>query len=171
MWIGIDTNAVTTEGTYRFTFDYPYGADLLLPNQIAVPKVSDILGYRLTLSEYYMNKISRTVTAVVKIESSRDNPSVSSVGQWTPSIRVQAGTIRAAGSGGANIPLQPTVVVAPIAIIAGVIALLGLGVVAWLSLRSVEKLVESPAVNLFIIALALGMIYAVIRFAFGKGKP
>lgn len=162
MWQTIDKSAATEPGTYRFRFAYP--AEFLVPD-IGTPKTWSIMGYQITLSDWTKNTAQHTVTAIVKVEQAQkyagleltaaiNNGSMAegSANPYRPLVRTMSGYAKASSlTVPQGAPVQQTFapLLIPLAEIA--LAVAGLAFI-YLSLTSVEKLVESPTVNLVLIA-------------------
>lgn len=152
MWLPVSLPDTVENGTWRLTFSYPALAGALVPNSMT-EKVIELGDYkRMTLKEYVNDQATSTVMLTVVLEDSTvfdANPSVRlAQGGFT---KVQAGTYKA------GVPLGVIITA-----IAGVF-LVGL---LFLTLQKVEKLIDSPAGSVFVIAVGafiLFIIFAAVR--------
>lgn len=171
MWQTIDKSQATEPGTYRFRFSYPEIAGALVPN-VGTPKTWNIMGYQITLDQWSNNTASRVVTAIVRVETvdkfagmeltAQVNNAVMQQGStnpYNPIVRTLGGYVKAApGITPGAMPVQKAFAPALIPLAEIALAVAGL-VFIYLSLTSVEKLVESPAVNVALIAGAAVVVY------------
>ena len=149
MWFPVPLDQVLdVEGTYRFT-----AGTEVFPEQVETPKDYALAGYLFTLTSYTIDKAAKQVIAVISIRKSRG-----ASGEWIAN-QGQLEQVQIVGDA-PQIPNRPTVL--PIVPILAVVAiLLGLGL-GYMTLTKVEKLVESPAVNVAIVAgsvVALALVY------------
>ena len=155
MWLSIPLDQVLdVEGTYRFTS----GTDVL-PEAVTTPKDYSLGGYLFTLKEYTIDRALKQVIAVISIRKSRG-----ASGEWLAN-QGQLEQVEIVG----DVPKVPerATVLPVVPILAVVAILLGLGL-GYMTLTKVEKLVESPAVNIAIIAGSLIAIVLVYKFVIRK---
>jgi hypothetical protein len=160
MWFPIPVTDAIHNGTYKLTFSFP--EPWLVPS-VTVPYVKEIgFGKRIVVSQYDEDDINKILTVTVSLEDvpSSGAPNLGLPGMVTP----QSGVVKVPSSVqsatlDAGIPLSY--------IVAGIVTILGIGIF-FLTLQKVEKLIDSPVGGIFVVAVAVLILYVVYR-SFKKG--
>jgi hypothetical protein len=147
MTVEVPLNDEVTTGGYILTFVPKVPLSAIL--SIQTPKTISILGYTVSLDEWTKDEAAKTVKARIYVGAT---PTGTTGGGFM-------GVLNTSNLSGIAQPVQTPVqpVIAPAVIIAiavGVMALAGL-TLTMLSLSKVEKIVESPGVNVALIAVGI----------------
>jgi len=177
-WMDSNSDEIWNGGTFRLTFSYPIEQlvpDVSVPKSVTIPLVNT----RLTLTSWQIDKANSKVIAVITSEATDKLGAIVLSNQaedtamthgdfknpYLPLVRTDGGYSKLSAT--ANVyqtkaPAQTAVV--PVLAIAAVIAALVGGALIYLTLDKVEKLTESPSVNLFIIAISLAILFGIFIY-------
>jgi hypothetical protein len=142
-WTVIPKSEALGVGTYRLTFTNYFG---FVPS-IEVPKSISVMGNVFSLDYVYYSQGTGTLTCLVSWKS---YDTVQQVLPGRDGAPATSQTVRVGVN--ANTANATAVAIPAAAITLGIAAVLG--VVVYFNLDKVEKLVDSPSVSIFLVALA-----------------
>lgn len=175
-WVTVPDDQIFNDtGKFRFTLSYPFGdpPDIAPGKTLSIPFTDTTLRLDEYLIDRAAKKLYLTVSSfkVPKYEANSVNQqqidqltniASGSVNPYAPVYRTPGGYVKAPvneyTTGYPALPDQPQAVPA-IPIIAICVALIGVGAAIYFTLDKTEKLLESPTVNIGVLAIAAAVFF------------